>query len=519
MKARCSYRFGAWIVLTVHMAFCLPWLGCQRSSESEGQSDSVNLSSQGIRQSVIAGSWYPGEPGKLSAVVDGYLDDVPVVELPGELMALVVPHAGYRYSGPVAAHAHALLKGKGIKTVVLIGPSHRHPFRGFSVYQGKGYRTPFGVVPIHARLAEEILSAHELVSFVPEAHQAEHCIEIQLPFLQRVLSDFDFVPIVIGPRTSFDDCILMAENLTRLLRNRDDVVLMASSDMSHYASYNEAVRVDHEMLGAIKSYDIPRIIQTDSDLLKEGIPNLSCTFCGLKAVLLTLLTVRGLGADNVDILKYANSGDTPYGDQARVVGYGAIAVYKSEANSAKIEFEPLDHEAQQVVLRMAREAIESFVKDATVPEYEPGLPVLTEKRGVFVTITRQGRLRGCIGYHGNDIPLYKLVPDRAIAAAVRDSRFPPLSTEELDDIHIKVSVYLTNVYQIENLDEFELGKHGIIMRKGNRGATYLPEVPIEAGWTKEEEMEHLCRKAGLPPGAWREGTDFFVYATQVFGEQ
>ena len=128
-------------------------------------------------------------------------------------------------------------------------------------------------------------------------------------------------------------------------------------------------------------------------------------------------------------------------------------------------------------------------------------------------------LRGCIGYHGNDIPLYQLVPDRAVSAAFRDSRFPPLSMEELDRIEIKVSVYLSNVYRIESLDEFELGQHGIILRKGDRGATFLPEVPIEAGWDKEEEMEQLCRKAGLPRGAWRENAELYVYATQVFGEK
>jgi AmmeMemoRadiSam system protein B/AmmeMemoRadiSam system protein A len=494
-------------------------MGCQRSSDSQGQKRQVNLSSPKIRESIIAGSWYPGEPDELSNVVDGFLDNVPAGEVEGELVAVIVPHAGYRFSGSVAAHAHAVLKDRGLRTVVVIGPSHRYSFRGFSVYQGEGYETPFGVVPIQTRLAQDIISSHELVSFVPEAHQAEHCIEIQLPFLQRILKTFDFVPLVIGPQTTVDDCLVLAENLTELLRNRDDVVLMASSDMSHYASYDEAVRVDHEMLSVIKRYDIPQILQRNSELLREGIPNLSCTFCGLKAVLLTLLTAQGLGANSVDILKYANSGDTPYGERNSVVGYGAIAVYKSESSSKKIEFEPLDQDAQQMLLRLAREAIESFVNTGRAPEPGPELPVFHEKRGVFVTITKHGQLRGCIGYHGNDIPLYKLVPDRAIAAAVRDTRFPPLSPEELKDIRIKVSVYLSNVYQIDDLEEFELGKHGILLRKGNRGATFLPEVPIEAGWTKEEEMEHLCRKAGLPSGAWREGADLYVYATQVFGEK
>jgi len=232
------------------------------------------------------------------------------------------------------------------------------------------------------------------------------------------------------------------------------------------------------------------------------------------------MAARRMGADEVEILRYANSGDTPFGDRSKVVGYGAVAMYaKNETNVGRMEFAPLDEHTQHLLLRMARQTIETYVRTGQTPVFKPDPSVLGEKRGVFVTITIDDMLRGCIGYHGNDIPLYQLVPDRAIAAAVKDGRFPPLSADELDEIKIKVSVYLSNVYRIDSVDEFELGTHGIILRKGDRGATFLPEVPIEAGWTKEEEMEHLCRKAGLPAGAWKGGAELYVYRTQVFGEE
>ena len=509
------------LIVLFAVSSCLfnSWMGCQGSSDSERETRSAGVSGQEIRRSVVAGSWYSGDQDELSAVVDGYLSRAPDEIIEGRLVALIAPHAGYRYSGSVAAYAHKLLREEEVRTIVVLGPSHRHSFRGFSVYTKGGYETPLGVVPINTQLAQGFASTVDLLSHIPEAHRAEHSIEIQLPFLQRVLTTFDFVPIVVGPVCTYEDCAHLAEALVRVLRQRNDVVVIASSDMSHYPAYDDAVKVDQEMLAAIETFDFQRIVQTDSEIMARGIQNLSCTFCGLKAVLIAMMTARGLGADAVKVLNYANSGDTPYGDRDKVVGYGAVAVYRSDMKDKKITFEPLDEKAQHVALRLARETIETYVRTGRTPEYEPELSVLNEKRGVFVTITKHGALRGCIGYHGHDIPLYELIPDRAIAAAVKDTRFPPLSADELDDIEIKVSVYLSNVYKIDSLDEFELGKHGIILRKGGRGATYLPEVPIEAGWTKEEEMEHLCRKAGLPPGSWMEGADLYVYATQVFGEK
>ena len=183
-----------------------------------------------------------------------------------------------------------------------------------------------------------------------------------------------------------------------------------------------------------------------------------------------------------------------------------------------MEWEPLDTKAQKELLRIAITTIETYIKTKKVPKFEPDLRVLKEKRGVFVTLkTTVGRLRGCIGHHEADTPLYKLVPQMAIAAATQDYRFPPVSEKELKNIKIKLSVYLCEVHQIP-ASEYELGVHGIIMRKGASASTFLPEVPLEEGWTCEETFAHLCLKAGLSADAWKENTEFYVYKTQVFGE-
>ena len=213
-----------------------------------------------------------------------------------------------------------------------------------------------------------------------------------------------------------------------------------------------------------------------------------------------------------------------------IVGYASVLIYKNGNNNdsevqesvsipGKLSYKPVNSEVQDEFLKLGRQAIAEYLDKGVLPEYEPKFDVMNEKRGVFVTLTKYGMLRGCIGHHESDIPLYQLVPEMAVAAAFNDPRFPRLQKEELKDIKIKVSIYLTNVYKIDSIENFEMGRHGIIMIKDGRGATYLPDVPIEAGWrTKEEELRSLCQKAGLPLDAWKEGAEFYLYETQVFEE-
>ena len=186
----------------------------------------------------------------------------------------------------------------------------------------------------------------------------------------------------------------------------------------------------------------------------------------------------------------------------------------------KMEFKPLNKSAQEELLSIARSSITSYVLDGKIPLFEAKVPALTEKRGVFVTITERGVLRGCIGQHESDTPLYQLTAQMAVAAACNDPRFPPVTTEEeLGEIKIKISVYLMPPTKITDISELEIGRDGIIIKKGGASATYLPEVALEQGWDREETLSNLCLKAGLPPDAWQEGVELSIYRTQMLEEK
>ncbi|MCK4436444.1 AmmeMemoRadiSam system protein B [bacterium] len=495
---------GGWAALILLMTFALSCAG-EKAKTSEDSPKPVGE----VRSPAVSGMFYPGNAFTLKNEVDEFLQRVERKAIQGKLIALIAPHAGYRYSGQVAAFAYKQLEGKKIDTIILIGPSHRTHFSGVSVGNYGYYQTPLGKVAVDTELAERMMEGSKLIDFYPPAHQQEHCLEVQIPFLQRILTKFKILPLLTGSST-----LEISQELSQVLLKEikgKNILLIASTDLSHYYPYQEACRLDKRTLKVIEGLD--------GELLYREMASGRAELCGGAAVVATLLTAKQLGADNVKILKYANSGDRApegSGDKSRVVGYAAIAIYK--AREGKMEREPLNETAQKELLRIARTSIESYVKEGKTAEFEVKEPVFQEKRGVFITITKDGALRGCIGRHESDLPLYQTVAQMAVSAACRDPRFPPLRNEELSQIKIKVSVYLMSPTEIKSLEEFDVGKHGIIVEKGHHSATYLPEVATEQGWTKEETLSSLCQKAGLPPDAWREGTKFSIYATQVFGE-
>lgn len=467
----------------------------------------------GVRPPAVAGQFYPASRVELAQLVKTYLDQAEKVSVKGTIKGLVVPHAGYVYSGATAAAGYAQVAGGRYDVVVVLAPSHRDPFMGATIYPGAAYQTPLGRADIERTLANRLVEANTGFVFSELGHRAEHSLEVQLPFIQTVLPGVPIIPVMVG---GYDRPKLerMAETLARVLKGRRPL-LIASSDLYHGESYDECERTN--------SRTIKAIVALKPASLCEGFLDESLQACGGGPISLMESALKGLGADRAVLLSRTNSNDVTGQRGGYVVGYAAIAITGGEAkmeNPNKIEYQPLDTAAQNELLTMARQAISQFLQTGRIPTFTPTLDVLKEKRGVFVTLTEGGDLRGCIGYHEADRPLYELVPDRAVAAAFEDPRFMPLRNEELGKIKIKVSVYLTNVYRINSLDEFKMGEHGIIMIKNGRGATYLPEVPLEAGWkTVREEMESLCQKAGLPRDGWKEGAEFHVYRTQVFGEK
>ncbi len=270
-----------------------------------------------LRKSVIAGSWYPGNPSVLRKDIQNYFRAVPDPAVEGEIVALIAPHAGYAYSGQVAAYAYKLICGKKYDAVVVIGPSHRVAFSGVSIYARGGYETPLGVVPVNKSLAEAIKALDEIIEEIPAAHLQEHSLEIQLPFLQVVLGDFSFVPLVMGDQSE-NTCRKLAAAIYRAAGGRK-ILIVASSDLSHFHDYNTAKKLDEVILRHLKKSDAAGLMETLTGGTAEA--------CGGGPMVVAMLAARMFGAKKAHLLKYANSGDVT-GDKSSVVGYASAVYYK-----------------------------------------------------------------------------------------------------------------------------------------------------------------------------------------------
>jgi AmmeMemoRadiSam system protein B/AmmeMemoRadiSam system protein A len=416
----------------------------------------------------------------------------------------IVPHAGYIYSGPVAAYGCRLIKEISPKRIILLGPSHQYPLEAPVLYGEGSFLTPLGEVPINSKITKEIKKRCPAIELSQEAHMREHSLEVQLPFLQRVLSGFEIVPILVPPHRSLKEEEPLAKVLSELLKEDKDLIVLVSTDMSHYHPYREAMRIDADTAELIKKISIEK--------LGDGIASGKNELCGDGAVLTGMLIAQYSGADSAEVLSFLNSGDTQ-GDKTRVVGYISAAFYKKKEENA----DAISDEAKAEILKIARETITSYIKERKVPQFTPESKIFKEKRGVFVTLMKHGDLRGCIGRFEPDEDFLAVLQKMAVESSTQDYRFPPVTEDELKDIEIEVSI-LSPLKKIGSLDEFIAGKHGIYMRKGMRSSTFLPQVALEQGWDKEETLRHLCLKAGLDPYAWKKDAEFYIYTSTIINE-
>lgn len=476
-------------------AFLIPMLcimlvlfisGCTQPSDG-----GVNESQ--ARKMAVAGTFYPDDADELKEWVTSFLSKVPEQKLNGSILGLVSPHAGYVYSGQVAAYGYKKLEGEHFHTVIILGPSHHVYFKGASIYNQGYYKTPLGLVEIGSSLASDIMGGSDKIGFSAAAHEKEHSVEVQVPFLQEVLGDgWNVVPIVTGD-ISADE---LADAIVPYLD--DGILVVASSDLSHYHPYNEAIALDKICTDAISSVDI--------SMMDE------CELCG-RIPVLTLMKIAEKQGWNATLLEYKNSGDVS-GDKSRVVGYTSVAFYKPN----------LTQEERGFLLDVARNSIETYLKNGTMIDVQTDNQNLTRTQGVFVTLTKKGQLRGCIGHILPVQELYLDVRDNAINAAVNDPRFPKVTLNELNDVHIEVSV-LTVPALIradepqDYLDFLVIGKHGLIMKKGWNQGVLLPQVPVEWGWDEVTFLEQTCNKAGMERDCWKDSnTEVYQFSAEVFSE-
>lgn len=527
--------------------------GCQRPAAQEAPqpappAEENRAGEPRIRLPAVGGMFYPGNPSELREFVENALKTAEIPQLKGRLVGVIAPHAGYQYSGGVAGHAYRALQGGSWDTVVVIGPSHRVPCSGAVLPEADIWRTPLGDVPIDSEVCQALVSAAPgLFRRSDFPHREEHCLEVQVPFLQVVLGDFKLVPILIHD-FSRDTCQKAGRILAQVLSSRN-AILVASTDLAHYPSIEVCRRVDERTLANVVKMDIDAIYAWEAKATQEyAAENVSCTMCGLGAVVAVITAARGLGADKAIKLKYANSGEVNPLTAERCVGYGAVALCASKASKGQASEEAgattaggrspkssepgggkmaseqqgspdnLTDEQKKTLLQTARRAISLWVQERKKLT-PPDDPVFSHPRAVFVTLRKHGRLRGCIGTLEAVAPLGEAVVDSAISAATRDPRFPPVTSDELDELDIHVSV-LSPLKKVDGPDEIQLGKHGIVVRQGFRSGVFLPEVAPEQGWDLPTTLSILCtEKAGLPPDAWKRGAELYVFTTQSFGEE
>jgi len=468
---------------------------------------------EGVRKSILAGTWYPGSPVVLRRDVENFLEKA-MVEAEGQVVGLIVPHAGYVYSGGVAAYAYKLVQGEVFDSVIVIAPSHRAHFRGASVYDRGGYETPLGVVSVDADLAGKIMARSDNISFIPGGHAQEHSLEIQLPFLQVALGSFKFVPIVMGEQGR-RFCEELAGAIAESAAGKK-VLLVGSSDLSHFHGYDTAKKMDFRVLKHLEAMDADGLLRDLETGFSEA--------CGGGPMAVVMMAAGRLGADRARVLKYANSGDVT-GDRSGVVGYAAAVFSRSVSENSRkrdgLEEKEggLSDGERTRLLHLARQTIEDCIEGKKTAREEGGSGALKEKRGVFVSLHKKGRLRGCIGCLEGRKPLLEEVREMARSAAFEDPRFSPLRREEMKDLDIEISV-LTPLKEIKDIKEIEVGTHGIYMTRGFFSGLLLPQVATQYGWDRETFLEETCRKAGLPAQAWKDKkTRIYIFSAEIFAEK
>jgi AmmeMemoRadiSam system protein B/AmmeMemoRadiSam system protein A len=476
-----------------------------------------------VRQAAYADDqWYPSTSTKLAEVVDGYLAKAKGDPVPGKFLALISPHAGYRFCGQIMAYSYNQMQRHSFDTVVLVGASHHYSFPGVAVYESGVFRNPLGDVEIDSVIANQLIKQNSAIKSYLSPHVPEHSLENQIPFLQRTLTKFKIVPVLISDQSK-QNCDMLSTALANVLKDKN-VLLVASTDMTHYPVYDQAVKADKWTMTALGTMNSDEMRKRFDEYMKKDIPDLLCMLCGEGAVFTVMDTAKKLGANSVKILKYANSGDVPEGSKDRVVGYMSAAFYESDKVEKKVSSDnrdaPLNEEQQKILLKLARDTIELYLKTGKKMQFETEDERLKVKQGAFVTLRKNDNLRGCIGYIIAVEPLSDAIIDMAIAASTEDSRFRKVTVDELKDIDIEISV-LSIPRRIKSADEIELGKHGVIVGKGMRRGVFLPQVATETGWDKVTFLEHLCAdKAGLSKDAWKDkGTDIDVFTAQLFEEK
>ena len=483
----------------------------------------MNASDQELvtREPAVAGQFYPGNPSELKSELDSLFKKLEPKSPGDNVLALIAPHAGYVYSGYIAAESFVQIDPKKeYDNIFLIGSSHRLMFDGASIYTSGNFKTPLGIVPVNIALAKELTSNCAVFTTQNDAHSQEHSLEVQLPFLQYHLKKpFRIVPIIIATQQAAT-CRKIAEALKPYFNSSN--LFIISTDFSHYPAYSAAKKVDLATAKAIQQNNPEMLLHTLKKNEQEGVEGLLTSLCGWTSVLTLQYITADMPGITYELIDYRNSGDKRYySDKSRVVGYCSLAVRQEKKPPDELQedvFE-LHAEDQEALTRIAHETLESYIHRGIIPDIDPKKLShrLLISTGAFVSLYINEKLRGCIGKFKSDEPLYKVVQEMTVSSATHDYRFSRVERKETPEVRIEISV-LTPLKRIESIDEIQLGRHGIYIKKGSSSGTYLPQVASSTGWTVEEFVSHCSRdKAGLGPEGWR-NAELYTYEAIIIKE-
>jgi AmmeMemoRadiSam system protein B/AmmeMemoRadiSam system protein A len=467
------------------------------------------------RKPVAAGRFYPADKQTLTEDISGFYSHCRKTPSSWNVRAIISPHAGYDFSGKIAAEAfHSIPAGTIYKNIFIIGSSHIMLFDGASVYDEGDFITPLGKVAVNREIADQIKNSSKVFDFPVNAHIQEHSIEVQIPFIQVYFKPVPpIVPIIIG--TNNESTIRKIADALRPYFTTDNLFVI-SSDFSHYPSYTDANRIDSITAKGIETGDPSKFLYTLKSNANEYVPGLATSMCGWTSGLTLLYLIEGDRDIEIKHIDYCNSGDSKYGNKQEVVGYHAFSIIDKKEKTERKDDETSDisfTKAEKIQLfRIAENSIRTMLyehKRITLDEKDMGLD-LKRQLGAFVTLKVNGALRGCIGRFISSDPLYLVVRESAISSAFEDPRFPPLTKEEFPKIEMEITV-LGPLKRISDPSEIRLGRDGIYIKKGMRSGTMLPQVATENKWTVEQFLGYTARdKAGIGWTGWKDA-ELYTY--------
>ena len=496
--------------------------------EIEPQSQEPAKLAKVVLRSSLAGQWYPADAGTLGRQIEDFFQKAEVEPI-SDVIALILPHAGYSFSGQAAASALKAIDRK-YKRVVIIGPSHYVSMEEvLTVPRVTHYETPLGQIPLDVEFIDKLLQ-YPMFQNVPQAHKLEHSVQIELPLLQHSQKDFKLVPIVAG--TCSPETISRAGAILRSLAD-DETLVIASSDFVHYGSRFGYVPFKENIPEQIKKLDMgayEHIARLDAGGFLEYKQRTGATICGYVpvAILLSMLDKQEgsrKAAPQAHLIKYTTSGELT-GDFTNSVSYLSVAFSGGWQAYPAVEQRTsnpgLSEEDKKQLLALARKSIAYFLKHWRIPEEsELGVTISEAMKcpgAAFVTLKKNSQLRGCIGDIFPQRPLCRSVIINAVNASVRDRRFRPVTIAECSDITIEISA-LTVPTPIASPDEIRIGTDGVVLSKDGKSAVFLPQVAPQQGWDVNQMLTQLSLKAKLPADAWEEGANFLVFQADVFGEE